>query len=294
LQHVLVLVAPDKRAYHAALMGFGTLVAAFGAGPPRVLAGWEAAEWTLDAIDDEGLALVEAVAEDAGADFAYLPAEGRRKRLLIADMDSTIIGCECLDELADFAGKKAEISAITERAMRGELDFEAALIERVGMLKGLSTQALASCFEERVRLNPGAETLVRTMQAHGGRAVLVSGGFGYFTKRVAVLAGFDAERANTLLVEDGALTGDVGRPILGRAAKLTALQEECTALGIGPHEALAIGDGANDLAMIEAAGLGVAYHAKRIVAARARAKIAFTGLTSALFFQGYARAEFAV
>jgi phosphoserine phosphatase len=289
----LVLVAPDKRAYHSALMGFGTIVAGYGAGAPRVLAPWEAAEWEVESIDEAGLELAFAVASDAGADFAYLPAEGRKKRLLIADMDSTIIGCECLDELADYAGKKAEISAITERAMRGELDFEAALIERVDQLKGLSVKALSACFEERVRLNPGAETLVATMRKHGGRAVLVSGGFGYFTSRVAALAGFDAERGNTLLVADGALTGDVGRPILGREAKLHALREECAALGIEPDEAIAIGDGANDLAMIQAAGLGVAYHAKPIVAAKARASIRFTGLVSALFFQGYRRADFA-
>jgi len=292
LQHVLVLAAPDKRAYHAALMGFGTIVAAYGAHAPRVLAPWEAAEWTLEAMDEAGLELAAAVAEDAGADFAYLPADGRRKRLLIADMDSTIIGCECLDELADYAGKEAEISAITERAMRGELDFEAALMERVAMLKGLPVTALSACFEERVRLNPGAQTLVATMRAHGARAVLVSGGFTYFTARVAALAGFDAERANTLIAAEGELTGAVGQPILGRQAKLTALQEECAALGVGLEQALAIGDGANDLAMIEAAGLGVAYRAKPVVAARAHARIAHTSLEAALFFQGYARADF--
>ncbi len=292
MQHALILVAPDRRAYHAALMGFGTVVAAYGAGAPRVLGPWEAAEWTIDAIDDAGLELIGAVADDAGADFAYLPAQGRRKRLLIADMDSTIIGCECLDELADYAGKKPEISAITERAMRGEIDFESALIERVSMLKGLPLASLSACFEERVRLNPGAETLVSTMRAQGGRAVLVSGGFTYFTSRVAALAGFDAERANTLIASAGALTGDVERPILGREAKLSALQDECAGLGIGLEDALAIGDGANDLAMIQAAGLGLAYRAKPIVAARARAKIAHTALTTALFFQGYARSDF--
>lgn len=276
------------------MMGFGTILAAAGAQAPRVLGPWEAAEWMLaEPLDAGSLELVEAVAEDAGVDFAHLPAEGRRKRLLIADMDSTIIGCECLDELADYAGKKAEISAITERAMRGELDFEGALTARVGMLKGLSAEALSACFEERVRLNAGAQTLVATMRAQGARAVLVSGGFTYFTARVATLAGFDAHRANTLLIEDGALTGEVGRPILGREAKQTALEEEASGLGIGPEDALALGDGANDLAMIQTAGLGVAYRAKPIVAAQARARIDHTSLETALFFQGYARAEFA-
>lgn len=276
------------------MMGFGTILAAAGGQAPRVLGPWEAAEWTLaEPLDAGSLELVEAVAEDAGVDFAHLPEAGRRKRLLIADMDSTIIGCECLDELADYAGKKAEISAITERAMRGELDFEGALTARVGMLKGLSAEALGACFEERVRLNAGAQTLVATMRAHGARAVLVSGGFTYFTARVATLAGFDAHRANTLLIEDGALTGEVGRPILGREAKQTALEEEAAGLGIAPEDALALGDGANDLAMIQTAGLGVAYRAKPIVAAQARARIDHTSLETVLFFQGYGRAEFA-
>lgn len=276
------------------MMGFGTIVASVGAQAPRVLSPWEAAEWALpEPLDPGALELVQAVAEDAGVDYAHLPDAGRRKRLLIADMDSTIIGCECLDELADYAGKKAEISAMTERAMRGELDFEAALIARVGLLKGLSAEALSACFEERVRLNPGAQTLVATMRAHGGRAVLVSGGFTHFTARVATLAGFDAHRANTLSMDQGALTGEVGRPILGREAKLTALQEEAAALGITAADTLALGDGANDLAMIQAAGLGVAYRAKPIVAAQARARIDNTSLETVLFFQGYSRAEFA-
>lgn len=294
MQHALVFCAPDKRSYHAAMMGFGTIVAAAGAQAPRVLGPWEAAEWALpEALNPGALELVQAVAEDAGVDYAHLPAEGRRKRLLIADMDSTIIGCECLDELADYAGKRAEISAITDRAMRGELDFEGALIARVGMLKGLDAEALSACFEARVRLNPGAQTLVATMRAHGARAVLVSGGFTYFTARVATLAGFDAHRANTLAVDNGALTGEVGRPILGREAKLAALEEEAAALGVTAARALALGDGANDLAMIQAAGLGVAYSAKPIVAAQAHARIDHTSLETVLFYQGYARAEFA-
>jgi phosphoserine phosphatase len=238
------------------------------------------------------LAWLETQAERAAFDWALLPAANRRKRLLISDMDSTIIGQECLDELADFAGLKAEVAAITERAMRGELDFEEALTTRVAMLKGLALEALERCYAERVRLNPGAQTLTATMSAHGARCVLVSGGFRFFTSRVAAAAGFDADRANILLDDGARLTGEVMRPILGRAAKLSALQEETAALGVGPDAALALGDGANDLDMIRAAGLGVAYRAKPVVVAETTARIQHTDLTAALFFQGYRQQEF--
>ena len=229
---------------------------------------------------------------EAAADICVQPWSGRRKRLLIADMDSTIIGCECLDELADFAGVKAEVSAITERAMRGEIGFEGALRERVGMLKGLPIAALEACYVERVRLNPGARTLVSTMRANGAQCLLVSGGFGFFTSRVAAAAGFHADRANTLIEANGALTGEVGDPILGREAKLAALQEESAALKISLSDTLAIGDGANDLAMINAAGLGVAYRAKPVVAAEADARIDHADLTALLYFQGYRTEQF--
>ena len=233
----------------------------------------------------------DAVAHHA-ADAAVQPLAHRRKRLLVADMDSTIINVECLDELADFAGLKAEISAITERAMRGELEFEGALRERVGMLKGLSLDALQQAYDQRVRLNPGARTLVRTMAANGARCLLVSGGFTFFTRRVAEAAGFHADRANTLIDDGAALTGKVGEPILGREAKLAALEEEAAALAIPLEETLAIGDGANDLAMIEKAGLGVAYRAKPIVAAQADAKVDHADLTALLYFQGYRADQF--
>jgi phosphoserine phosphatase len=225
-------------------------------------------------------------------DWAVTPAQGRRKRLLISDMDSTIIGQECLDELADFAGLKAEVSAITERAMRGELNFESALTERVAMLKGLKLTALAECYAQRVTLNAGAKTLTATMKAHGARCVLVSGGFRYFTSRVAGAAGFDADQANTLIEMGDALSGEVGQPILGREAKLAALESEAKALGATPADAIAMGDGANDLAMIKAAGLGVAYKAKPIVAKETLARIEHTDLTAALFFQGYREEDF--
>ncbi|MBL8560550.1 MAG: phosphoserine phosphatase SerB [Hyphomonadaceae bacterium] len=289
MNSVLVVVAPEAALYRDALMTLGAVIGMYGATPPKVLSPWEACEWTLPDADEGASAVIADAVEGIDVDWALLPAEGRRKKLLVADMDSTIIGCECIDELADFAGRKAEISAITERAMRGELDFEAALTERVAMLKSLPVAALQECFDARVKLNPGARTLVQTMKAHGARTALVSGGFTFFTSRVAALAGFDLDRANTL-VDDGVfLTGEVARPVLGREAKLAALLEESANR---PADALAIGDGANDLAMIEAAGLGLAYRAKPIVAAQADAKIDFTTLETALFFQGYRRPEF--
>ncbi|MGZ6007217.1 MAG: phosphoserine phosphatase SerB [Rhizomicrobium sp.] len=228
-----------------------------------------------------------ALAERLPLDVNVLPAEGRRKKLLVADMDSTIINCECLDELADMAGIKAKVSAITERAMRGELDFAAALRERVAMLKGLSLSALHRVYAERIRLNPGAKTLVATMRKHGAHTLLVSGGFSYFTSRVARDGGFHSEQANDLLDDGTTLTGLVREPILGREAKLAALEKSAADLKIGVADALAVGDGANDLAMIQRAGLGVAYHAKPIVAAAAGANITHGDLTALLYLQGY-------
>jgi phosphoserine phosphatase len=293
--HALVFVAsPDnKPAYREALLMLGRVALSRKLPPPDVLSGWESAQWIYPAIDGELRQEAAAAVAELPVDWALVPVQGRRKRLLIADMDSTIITVECLDELADFAGLKAEIAAITERAMRGELVFEDALTERVGKLKGLGLDALQRCYDERVDLNPGARTFVRTMAEHGARCLLVSGGFTFFTSRVAPRAGFDADRANTLLDDGAALTGEVGRPILGRAAKLAALETEAAALGIPLSETLAIGDGANDLDMIKAAGLGIAYRAKPIVAAEADAKIDHMSLEAALFFQGYRREEFA-
>lgn len=293
MPHALVFVAAGREAYFEAVRMLGRVALDRKLPPPTVLAPWEAAEWIYPELD-AGLHMDAAAAvEGLPVDWAIVPEENRRKRLFVADMDSTIIGCECLDELADYAGKKAEIAAITERAMRGELVFEAALKERVGMLKGLGLDALERCYAERVALNPGARTLVRTMAANGARCVLVSGGFTFFTSRVAAAAGFHAHFANTLLDDGRALTGAVAEPILGRAAKLETLEREAAALGLSPTDALAIGDGANDLDMIRAAGLGVAYHAKPIVAAEARAQINHTSLETALFYQGYRRADFA-
>ena len=292
--HALVFVAPpdDKPAYREALLMLGRVALSRKLPPPEVLSGWESAQWIYPTLDAELRQEAAAAVAEMPVDWALVPLANRRKKLLVADMDSTIINVECLDELADFAGIKAEIAAITERAMRGELEFEPALRERVAKLKGLALSALQKTYDERVRLNPGARTFVRTMAAHGARSVLVSGGFTYFTTRVAEAAGFHAERANVLLDDGAALTGGVQEPILGRAAKLSALQEEAAALGLTPDETLAIGDGANDLDMIKAAGLGIAYRAKPLVAAEADVRIDHTSLETALFFQGYARGEF--
>jgi len=228
---------------------------------------------------------------DQPVDVNVVPWADRRKKLLIADMDSTIIGCECLDELADMAGLKGKVSAITEKAMRGELDFAAALRERVAMLKGLPLTALERVYAERIHLNPGARTLVATMRKHGAHTLLVSGGFSYFTSRVAKDAGFEADQANILLDDGHALTGEVREPILGREAKLAALEKAARLLNLKAPETLAVGDGANDLGMIERAGLGVAYHAKPVVAAAAGARVTHGDLSALLYLQGYSDDE---
>ena len=259
---------------------------------PRPLAP-DAVDWLAegDAPLSDLRAAVRAALGGLPVDHAVQLAAGRRKRLLVADMDSTIIGCECLDELADFAGVKAQVAAVTERAMRGELAFEPALRERVARLKGLPLTALKRCLDERVRLNPGARALVATMRAAGARTLLVSGGFTGFVEPVAAQAGFDAAAANRLLDDGERLTGEVAEPILGREAKLEALRREAGALGLSLTETLAVGDGANDLAMIEAAGLGVAFRAKPVVAERADAAVEHGDLTALLYFQGFRRAE---
>lgn len=214
----------------------------------------------------------------------------RRKRLLVADMDSTMIQCECIDELADYAGIKAEIAAITERAMQGELDFAAALDARVALLRGLDASVIERCLEERVRPTPGARTLVMTMRRHGARAVLISGGFTRFTGPVAAMLGFDHHVSNVLEVADGRLTGTVARPIVDSGVKRTTLIEEA---GGDMATALAAGDGANDIPMLEAAGLGIAYHAKPKAAAAADAAVRFGDLTTLLWAQGYRRSDWA-
>lgn len=236
---------------------------------------------------------IEAALIDMGveADYCLQTKEGRKKKLLICDMDSTLIGQECIDELADFAGFKEKVSAITERAMRGEIGFEGALTDRVALLKGLPLSDLQTCFEDRIRINEGAKTLCATMKANGAETVVVSGGFTFFSSRVAEAVGFEHHHANILLDDDQALTGQVQPPILGREAKLERLKEYSQDLG-GPEAAVAIGDGANDLAMITASGLGIAYYAKPAVAAAAHCAINHSDLRTALYFQGYKDSEF--
>ena len=217
----------------------------------------------------------------------------RAKRLIIADMDSTMITVECIDELADYAGLKPQIAAITEAAMRGELDFAAALDARVSLLKGLPAATIDQCLAERVRLMPGAWTLVQTMRRRGAHSVLVSGGFTAFADRVGAAIGFARVIANELLIDDGKLAGTVVKPIIDSDAKLRTMRAEAAAYGIGLDACLAVGDGANDIPMIEAAGLGVAYHAKPKTEAAADAAVRYGDLTALLHAQGIARKDWA-
>ncbi len=245
-------------------------------------------------VGQDGLAARDAVREalkDLAVDVNVLPGTGRRKQLLVADMDSTIIGCECIDEIADVAGLKPQVAAITERAMRGELPFEEALKARVALLKGLPEATLETVFRERVRLNPGARTLVQTMAANGAYTALVSGGFTYFTSRVAEAAGFATHRANELGIAAGLLTGAVAEPILGRDAKRETLEGLAQFRGLSLSETIAVGDGANDLAMIERAGLSAAYRAKPVLKAAAQIHLDHSDLTALLYVQGYRSGE---
>lgn len=241
----------------------------------------------------EAVHRVAEVVGDAAVDFAVIEAEGRRKKLLVADMDSTMIGQECIDELAAFVGLKEHVAAITERAMRGEIAFEPALRERVALLKGLDTAVVDEVLRERITLTPGGRELIGTMRAHGAYTALVSGGFTLFTDRIRDMIGFDEDRSNCLMTEDGKLTGLVAEPILGKAAKLATLKELRQARGLARHETVAIGDGANDLDMINESGLGIAFHAKPKVAEAAEVSIRHGDLTAVLYLQGFTRDEFA-
>jgi phosphoserine phosphatase len=229
---------------------------------------------------------------DLPIDIVVQPLALRRKKLFLADMDSTMIGQECIDELADFAGLKPHVAAITERAMRGEIEFEPALRERVALLKGLPVSVVDEVLKSHITLTPGGRELVATMRAHGAWTCLISGGFTLFTNAVAAMIGFQENRANELKVEDCKLTGEVREPILGRAAKLATLMELRESFDLDDIDTLVVGDGANDLGMIQAAGLGVAYHAKPAVAAVAAARLDHGDLTALLYAQGYRRDEF--
>lgn len=264
---------------------------AWGGGAAQWLSPDVAAEFQMAAVPGNRWQVWEDM-QAVGVDLVVQPAEGRRKKMLLADMDSTMIGQECIDELADVAGVGARVKEITARAMNGELDFDGALRERVGLLKGLDAEVIDRVMAERISFTPGGKVLIATMKANGGYAALVSGGFTAFTKRVAGALGFDEHRANTLLTEDGKLTGQPGMPILGRQAKVDALHEITARLGISEQDVLAVGDGANDLGMLKLAGSGVALHAKPSVAAECDIRINHGDLTALLFIQGYSRDEF--
>ncbi|MEM9476591.1 MAG: phosphoserine phosphatase SerB [Pseudomonadota bacterium] len=286
---VTLLTSPAKPALDSALVE--SLRNAWGGGVAQWLSPDEAAEFSVDTQPDNQWDVWQDL-QNMGIDLAVQPSARRKKRLLLADMDSTIINQECIDELAAEAGVGPRVAAITARAMNGELDFEGALTERVGLLKGLDTAVIDTVLANRITLAAGAETLLRTLKANGVYTALVSGGFTAFTSRIAAQLGFDENRANTLEAEEGRLTGRAVPPILGRAAKVTALEDLTAKLGVTDADVLAVGDGANDLGMLTRAGAGVALHAKPAVAAEVDLRINHGDLTALLYLQGYSRDDF--
>ncbi|MDB4213751.1 phosphoserine phosphatase SerB [Octadecabacter sp.] len=264
---------------------------AWGGQSAQWLAADEAAEFAIE-VQPANFWDVWSDAHGMGVDLVCQPLENRRKKMLLADMDSTMIQQECIDELAAEAGLGAHVADITARAMNGELDFEAAIDERVGLLKGLDEAIIAQVLKTRITYMPGGRTLVQTMKANGGYSALVSGGFTAFTAKVASDLGFDENRANTLEIADQTLTGKVVRPILGQQAKLDALDEITATLGIDPQDVIAVGDGMNDLLMLSNAGTGVALHGKPALQEKCDVRINHGDLTALLYLQGYAKTEF--
>ncbi|PJE31166.1 Phosphoserine phosphatase [Pseudooceanicola marinus] len=287
---VTLLTAPTSPALDTALVT--ALRNAWAGGEIRVLADGEAAEFPVDSAP-ANFEETWAELQKQGVDLCLQPTAGRRKKMLLADMDSTMIQQECIDELADEAGVGERVKDITARAMNGELDFEGSLTERVGLLKGLPVSVIDQVLATRITLMPGGPELLATMKATGAYCALVSGGFTMFTAQVAARLGFDENRANTLLTTGDTLSGEVARPILGREAKVEALEQITAKLGITEAEVLAVGDGANDLGMLTRAGAGVALHAKPSVAAQCQLRVNFGDLTALLYLQGYAREDFA-
>jgi phosphoserine phosphatase len=287
---VILIAAPGSRAIGPAL---ARAVSEITASEPQWLHEAEAVEFPLRSTAVGARAEIPPLIKNQSIDVAVLPAENRRKRLLVADMDSTMIGQECIDELGALAGVGERIKAITASAMRGELDFAGALKARLALLKDLPESAIGRIISERITFTGGARTLIATMKAHGAYAVLVSGGFVQFTGHVARELGFDEHRANELIIANGKLLGTTREPILGKDAKVSALHEIAKKLGIGLSDTLAVGDGANDIPMLKDAGLGVALHAKPKVQEAVSVSINHGDLTALLYLQGYRRDEFA-
>lgn len=286
---VTLLCAPEAQLLDPALVE--SLRNAWGGGDAVWLCPDVAAEFDI-ALRPANIAEVWQDLQGLAVDLVIQESKGRRKAILLADMDSTMIQQECIDELADVAGRGDHVRAITQRSMNGELGFEDSLVERVAVLAGLDEAVIDRVLAERITLMPGGRTLVATMRANGGYAALVSGGFTAFTQSVAAQLGFDENRANSLLVADGKLTGKVALPILGREAKVEALEDITARLGLGAADVLAVGDGANDLGMLGHAGMGVALHAKPAVAEQCNVRINHGDLTALLYLQGYASDEF--
>ena len=291
MHSVTLLTSPQRPKLEAALVD--SLRNAWGGGDAIWLAPDEAATFNMMRMPGNRWD-IWAECQGMGVDLIIVPASGRRKKMLLADMDSTMIQQECIDELADEAGVGARVKDITARAMNGELDFEGALRERVGLLAGLEEAVIGRVLEQRITYMPGGRALLATMKANGAYAALVSGGFTAFTSSVAKALGFDENRANTLLVSEGKLTGEIAEPILGKQAKVDALDDITKRLGLAEADVLAVGDGANDLGMLHRAGMGVALHAKPVVAAECDVRVNFGDLTALLYVQGYAKNEFVV